>query len=153
MYKIYQVEFGDTLDKIANKTNTTIEDIKNINGFNGDEDLVVGSLIIVPRMENMVFQTYIVKQGDSIYSISKSFNVDPDTILLLNGLNKTDYIYPNQELTIPSNDMIVYVTKQGDTIDFITNNLGIDANTLNRENERIYVLEDQLIVHKKEGNN
>ena len=49
--------------------------------------------------------------------------------------------------------MIVYVTKQGDTIDFITNNLGIDANTLNRENERIYVLEDQLIVHKKEGNN
>ena len=153
MYKIYQVEFGDTLDKIADKTNTTIEDIKNINGFNSDEDLVVGSLIIVPRMENMVFQTYIVKQGDSIYSISKSFNVDPDTILLLNGLNKTDYIYPNQELTIPSNDMIVYVTKQGDTIDFITNNLGIDANTLNRENERIYVLEDQLIVHKKEGNN
>ena len=67
MYKIYQVEFGDTLDKIADKTNTTIEDIKNINGFNSDEDLVVGSLIIVPRMENMVFQTYIVKQGDSIY--------------------------------------------------------------------------------------
>ena len=153
MYKIYQVEFGDTLDIIANKTNTTVENIKDINGFNSDEDLVVGSLIIVPRMENKMFHTYIVKQGDSIYSISKAFNVDPNTLFLLNGLNKTDYIYPNQELTVPSNDLIVYVTKDGDTVDFITNNLGIDANTLNRENERIYVLEDQLIVHKKEANN
>jgi LysM repeat protein len=153
MYKIYQVEYGDTIDIIAMKTGTSSENIKKINGFNSDEDLMVGSLIIVPREDNQIFQTYRVKQGDSIYSIAKSFGVDPDTILLLNGLNKTDYIYPNQELTIPTNDVVLYVTKEGDTIDFIINNLGIDANTLNRENEKLFVVEDQLIIHKKEGNN
>lgn len=153
MYKIYQVEYGDTIDIIAMKTGTSSDNIKKINGFNSDEDLMVGSLIIVPREDNQIFQTYRVKQGDSIYSIAKSFGVDPDTILLLNGLNKTDYIYPNQELTIPTNDVVLYVTKEGDTIDFIINNLGIDANTLNRENEKLFVVEDQLIIHKKEGNN
>ena len=152
MYKIYQVEYGDTIDKIAMKTGTTVDNIKNINGFNSDTDLVVGSLIIVPREENQIFQKYVVKKGDSIYSISKMFDIDPDTILLLNGLNKSDYIYPNQELTLPTNDVVVYVTKKGDTLDFIINNLGIDANKLNKENNKIFVVEDQLIVHKKETN-
>jgi len=153
MYKIYQVEYGDTLDIIASKTGTTRDNIKNINGFNSDADLVVGSLIIVPKEENQVFQTYKVKRGDSIYSIARAYNVDPSTLLLLNGLNKDDMIYPNQEITIPKNGVVVYVTRQGDTINGIINNLGIDANTLNKENQRLFVLEDQLVVHKKEGNN
>ncbi|MBQ2947111.1 MAG: LysM peptidoglycan-binding domain-containing protein [Bacilli bacterium] len=153
MYKIYQVEYGDTIDIIASKTGTTRDNIKNINGFNSDGDLVVGSLIIVPKNENQVFQTYKVKRGDSIYSIARAYNVDPSTLLLLNGLNKDDMIYPEQEITIPKNGVVVYVTRQGDTINGIINNLGIDANTLNKENQRLFVLEDQLVVHKKEGNN
>ena len=152
MYGIYQVEFGDTIEKIANKTGTTADNIKNINGFNSDEELMVGSLIVVPKNQNQFFQTYTVKQGDTIYSIAKSFNVDPETMLLLNGLNKDDYIYPNQQLTVPDNNTIIYITKDGDTLDFITNNLGIDANTLNAQNERIFVIPDQLIIYKKEGN-
>lgn len=152
MYRIYQVEYGDTIQGIATKTGTTANNIKNINGLNSDADLVVGSLIIVPREENQLFQTYTVKRGDSIYSIAKAYNVDPSTLLLLNGLNKDDIIYPNQEITVPRSGVVVYVTRQGDTINGIINNLGIDANTLNKENERIFVIEDQLIVHKKEGN-
>ena len=151
MYKIYQVEFGDTLEGIARKTGSTIDNIKRINGFSSDEDIVVGSLIVVPKMENMYFQKYIVKTGDNVYSIARTFEVDPNTILLLNGLNKNDYIYPNQELTIPTSDIVLYITKEGDTLKFITNNLGIDSNTLNSENDKVFVVPDQLIVHKKEN--
>lgn len=151
MYRIYQVEYGDTIDSIARKTNTSANNIKNINGFNSDSDLVVGSLIIVPKESEQVFETYRVKKGDSIYSIAQMYNVNPDTLLLLNGLNKDDYIYPNQELIVPNQDVVVYVTKEGDTIDGIINNLGVDANTFNKENERVFVMEDQLVVHKKEG--
>lgn len=153
MYAIYQVEYGDTIQGIATKTGTTANNIKNINGLNSDSDLVVGSLIIVPKAETQLFESYTVKRGDSIYSIARTYNVDPSTLLLLNGLNKDDYIYPNQEITVPKKGVVVYVTREGDTINGITSNLGIDANTLNRENERIFVVEDQLVVHKKEGNN
>ena len=152
MYKIYQVEYGDTIDLIANKTNTTKDNIKNINGINNDADLVVGSLIIVPKDNEKVFENYKVKAGDSIYSIARMYNVYPDTLLMLNGLNKNDYIYPNQEVIVPLKGVNVYITKQGDTIDGIINNLGIDANTLNSQNKRIFVIEDQLIVNKKESN-
>ena len=152
MYKIYQVEYGDTIDIIANKTGTTANNIKNINGINNDSELIVGSLIIVPKEENQLFEKYIVRKGDSVYSIARANNIDVSTLLLLNGLNKDDYIYPNQEIAIPKNDVMVYVTREGDTIDGIITNLGIDADTFNKENERIFVLGDQLIVHKKEGN-
>ena len=149
MYRIYQVEYGDTIDNIAEKTGTTPTNIKNINGINDNNDLIVGSLIIVPKVEQQLFEKYTVKTGDSIYSISKMYGSDPNTLLLLNGLTKDEYIYPNQEIIVPKQDIVVYVTKQGDTLDMITKNLQIDINTLNNENEKIYVQEDQLIVHKK----
>lgn len=152
MYKIYQVEYGDTLETIAKKTGTTSNNIKGINGINSDADLIVGSLIIVPKEERQIFETYKVKKGDSIYSIAKSYNVDPTTLYLLNGLKKNEYIYPNQEITVPKNDVVIYITSDGDTLNGIINNLGIDANTFNKENEKIFVLGDQLVVHKKEGN-
>ena len=149
MYKIYQVEYGDTIDIIANKTGTTANNIKAINGFNSDADLVVGSLIIVPKTENNIFETYKVQKGDSIYAIARKYNVDPAMLSLINGLNNNEYIYPNQEIVIPKNDVVVYVTKSGDTVDSIIKNLGVDADTLNMENNRIFVMEDQLIIHKK----
>lgn len=153
MYKIYQVEYGDTIESIAKKTGTTSSDIKNINGINSNSDLIVGSLIIVPKQDNQAFEVYKVKQGDTIYSIARLYNINPETLLLVNGLNKNDYIYPNQELTVPKGDVDLYVTKPGDTLSFIVDNLGIDANTLNKENKTIFVMEDQLIIHKKETNN
>ncbi len=152
MYRIYQVEYGDTIDSIARKVGTTVDNLKNINGFNNDSDLVVGGLIVVPKEERQVFQSYKIKQGDSVYSIAKMYNVDPETLLLLNGLNKNEYIYPNQEIMVPREDVAIYVTREGDTVDAIIKNLGIDANTFNNENERIFVVEDQLVVHKKETN-
>lgn len=152
MYKIYQVEYGDTIDIIATKANTTRENIKNINGISNDSDLVVGSLIVIPNDNNRMFETYKVKQGDSIYSISRLYNVNPETILLINGLSKNDYIYPNQEIILPLPDVSLYITKQGDTIKTVTNNLGIDPNALDKQNNTIFLVEDQLIVNKKEQN-
>lgn len=149
MYKIYQVEYGDTIDLIANKTNTTSDNIKNINGLNSDKDLFVGGLIIVPKENEQLFENYRVKQGDSIYSISRMYGVSPETLLLLNGLKNNEYIYPNQEIIVPLNGTKVYITQEGDTIDKILNNLNIDANTLIGQNKRIFVVEDQLIVNKK----
>ena len=153
MYKIYQVEYGDTIDVIASKTNSTSDEIKKINGFLNDGDLVVGSLIIVPNNGRQMFNTYKVKSGDTIYSISKMYNTNPELLLLLNGLNKDDYIYPNQDILVPESNIDVYITKQGDTLDTILTNFNTSADVLNRENGRILLLSDQLLVHKKEENN
>ena len=147
MYKIYQIEYGDTLDIIASKTNTTVDNLKTINGIDED-DIMVGNLIIVPSGDEL-FESYIVKNGDTIYSISKTYDISFDTLLKLNGLNKDDYLYPGMEITIPRDNTNIYITKYNDTLGDILNNLNIDIATLMKENNKIYVTEDQLIVHKK----
>lgn len=152
MYKIYQIEYGDTLDIIANKVNTTVDNLKMINGID-ENDIMAGNLIIVPNNTSELFTMYTVKKGDTIYNIAAMYNTDPNTLLKLNGLNKDDYIYPGNELTIPNENVDVYITNENDTVVDVLNNLGVDIITLARENNKIYVLEDQLMVHKKEINN
>ncbi len=152
MYKIYQIEYGDTLDIIANKVNTTVDNLKMINGID-ENDIMAGNLIIVPNNTSELFTMYTVKKGDTIYNIAAMYNIDPNTLLKLNGLNKDDYIYPGNELTIPNENVDVYITNENDTVVDVLNNLGVDIMTLARENNKIYVLEDQLMVHKKEINN
>ena len=108
MYKIYQVEVGETLDSIANKLNTDAETLRRLNGIKGMVNLRPGSYLIVPTLDDR-FTTYIVQKGDSVYSISKRYDVDPNMILKLNGLEKDSYIYPNQELLIPNKNYNFYI--------------------------------------------
>lgn len=152
MYKIYQIEYGDTLDIIADKTNTTVDNIKMINGITDDYEVYAGNLIIVPNETNDIFTTYIVQSGDNVYTIARMYNIDPMTLLMINGLNNDDYIYPNQEMMVPNNDVKIYITKEGDTIDTVLNNFGIDIETLIKENNKIFLETEQLLVHKKEIN-
>lgn len=149
MYKIYQIEYGDTLDTIAFKTNTTVEELKRINGINDIYEIGVGSLIIVPNNKDDIFATYIVENGDTIYSIARALNLDVDLLIKLNGLNKDDYIYPNQEMIIPNKNVKLYITKENDTLSNVLDILGVDVNTLAKENDKIFVVEDQLMVHKE----
>lgn len=150
MYKIYQIEYGDTLDLIALKTNTTIDELKRINGINNNYDISVGELIIVPNNDNEMFSTYIVNTGETLWSIAQSNNIDIDTLLKLNGLDEKDYIYPNQEIIIPNSNVDIYITKYNDTVQDVLSNLGVDIVTLANENNKIFVVEDQLMLHKKE---
>lgn len=147
MYKIYQVEFGDNLAVVSNKTGTSIEELKKINGIMGMDDLMVGSLIVIPSKDNNFF-TYKVKRGDSIYSIANSYGVNYEDLLLLNGLDKDEYIYPEQEIIIPSKTSNIYITKKGDTISKVINNLDIDYDEFFNDNKDLILVEDQLIAKK-----
>lgn len=134
MYKIYQVQ-NETLEDIARKLNTTVDEIVRLNGTS---NIVPGSYIIVPSSRD--FTTYIVKQGDNIYSIAKNNGVDYETLLKINGLDQNDYIYPNQEIIIPNRN--VYVTKENETIREVMNKLNMnDIKNI----EDLYLVKDQMI--------
>lgn len=147
MYRVYQVQVSDTLESIANMLNTSVDNLKKINGIKNDVMLMPGSFLIVPMVDDR-FKTYVVKQGDSIYSIARENNVDQDILLKVNGLNKEDYIYPNQEIIIPSNDYNYYMTQSGDTLSSVMQKLNIDYNTLLKNNNEIFLEEEQLIIYK-----
>ncbi|MDD6323224.1 MAG: LysM peptidoglycan-binding domain-containing protein [Bacilli bacterium] len=149
MYKIYQVQAGDTLSSIAQKFNILKEDLAILNDISPASILIPSTNIIVPKTTNPYFTDYIVKSGDNIYKIAKENNTTPSNILRLNGLNETDIIYPNQTITIPKKDTKFYITKQDDTLNSLLVQMELSPNELIKQNPTIYLTNDQLIVYKK----
>jgi len=93
---MYTVKFGDTLYGIARKFGTTVQAIQNLNYFK-DTNLVPGQVIRIPEMytkeEEMVipnYINYIVKKGDTLYSIARNNNVSVDTLIKDNGLTSNN---------------------------------------------------------------
>jgi len=98
--------------------------------------------------ENTYFEYYTIKKGDTLYAISKRYNINPELLASLNGLNSADYIYPDQVILIPKSDYSYYVTKSGDTLESVANVFDISKRKLLEQNNVIYLLEGQLLVNK-----
>lgn len=102
---IYTVKAGDTLYNIAKTYKTTVNDIINLNNLK-NSSLTIGQKIRIPEMYfNMdtvdipSYTNYVVKKGDSLYSISKKYNVSVDTIIEDNAL-KNNVLQVGQVLKI-----------------------------------------------------
>ena len=148
MYNVYRVLGGDTLDDIAKRFGTSVIDLQSINNLT-DDVLRAGEELIVPETSKKYFEYYTVKKGDSIYGIAKRYNINPELLASLNGLNYTDYIYPEQVIMIPKANYSYYVTKAGDTLDSVEGILNVSRDKLLNENNIIYLLEGQLLVKEK----
>ena len=68
-------------------------------------------------MDNTV---YVVKPGDSLWSISQKFGTDTAALALLNGISENDTIYPDQILRIPQpgscGSIRIHIVQPGDTL-------------------------------------
>ena len=149
MYKVYRIEFGDTIDDIIKKSGSTMEELINLNG---EFEVIPGNYIVIPNNKNQLFDIYKVKSGDNMFSLSQKYDIDINDLLALNGLNKDDYIYPNQEILVPNSNLKVYITKNDDTIKGIIEKLRINIEDIINQNDKIYLLPDKLIIYKKEEN-
>lgn len=73
----YVVEKGDTLGKIAEKFNVSVDTIKWANDLKRD-GLSVGQELKIPPVTGVVHK---VKEGDTVYSIAKKYKTDPQKIV------------------------------------------------------------------------
>lgn len=148
MYTIYNVGYGDSLEKIASYYNTDVETLKEINNYPDNYSVSMGEQVIVPNIRNNRFITYVIKKGDNLYDIARRYNVDVNTLMMLNGLEKEEFIYPNQEIIVPRDKVKVYVTKQGDTLENVLARQNISLDELYSRNREIYLLPEQMIILK-----
>ena len=101
---------------------------------------------------NGLFSYYIVEKGDNLYQIGKRYNVSPQVIADLNGININDIIYPNQQIMVPRDGIGLYITKDGDTMQSISKDLNILPEDILIENQVVYLLPDQLLAYKNINN-
>ena len=152
MYQIYQVLPNDDINEIAKKFNTTVDNLIDINGLSYPVRLVPGNYIVVPKVESDYFETYVVKKGDNLYSIASRYGTDVATLELLNGLKKNEFIYPNQELLIPTSNVSIYMTTGDETLNDVANNFNVSIDEILSDNKQLYLAPDQIIVYKRPKN-
>lgn len=149
MYDIYKIKYNETLSDIAKKFNTNVKILKDINNLYYIDNLREGTEIIVPKDKEDYFETYKIETGDSLYKIGRRYNINPELLASLNGLDMEDYIYPNQEILIPKSGYSYYITKEGDTLDIASEIFNTSKERLLKYNTSIYLLPGQIIVNKK----
>ena len=93
MFEKYRVKGNETLDDIAKKFHTNVSYIEDLNNLSYQETLREGMDIIVPKNKEKYFDTYTINSGDTLYGIARKYNINPELLAALNGLNMDDYIY------------------------------------------------------------
>ena len=124
----YTVKLGDSLWSIANKYNTTVNELKSLNNLSSDV-LQIGQVLSVPSNSVSVGNTYTVKSGDSLWSIANKYNTTVSNLKSLNNLS-SDVLQIGQVLNVPSNSVSVgntYTVKSGDSLWNIANRYGISV--------------------------
>lgn len=143
-YNNYTVQKGDSLYKIANKYNTTVQEIININNLTSS-NLSIGQILKIPAAsgsneitEN--YLTYTVKAGDSLYKIATLYQTSVNAIKNLNNLTNNN-LSIGQILKIPSNNNIItndpyinYTVKSGDSLYAIARKYNTTVDTIKNIN-------------------
>ncbi len=104
--------------------------------------------VIFGGKDSNYFDYYKINTGDTLYKIAKDNNINSSLLAQLNGMNESDYIYPNQVLLIPKSGSKLYITAIGDTLAEVASGLDTDIETLVDQNSKIYLQPEQLIVYK-----
>ena len=148
MFDQYRVKPGDTMNTIAKKYQTNPGTIEELNNLSREDHVRVGKEMVVPKKKEDYFTYYQIEKGDSLYQIGRRYNINPELLASLNGLDMEDYIYPGQEILIPKAEYSYYITKEGDTLNTVSKMFQISKERLLDNNEIIYLQEGQILVNK-----
>ena len=157
----YIVEKGDTLYSISRKFDITVDELKRINNLINN-NLSIGQVLYLK--ENIISNkdTYIVKKGDTLYSISKLFNISIEDLKKENNL-QSNILTIGEELFIPKentfvpeeidyNDYMIYKVEKGDSLWNISKKFNIDIDeliALNNLQDLTIKLGQELLVPKQ----
>ncbi len=117
----YTVKSGDTLYGIAKQYGLTVDELKKMNNLTSN-NLTINQKLLVSgtgdNSSNSDYDTYIVKSGDSLWSIASKYGTTVDNLKDINNLN-SDLLSIGQKLLLPkssSGSSKTYVVKAGDTL-------------------------------------
>ena len=157
----YVVKKGDSLYSIAKKYNTTVKDITRLNNLTSN-NLAVGQQLIIAIDDNVTttpttYKEYVVKKGDSLYSIANKNNMTVDELKKINNLT-SNMLSIGQVLKLPTQDKIeeitMYTVQKGDSLYSIAKKFGItvdEIKSLNNLTSNNLFIGQQLMIKSATG--
>ncbi len=108
----HRIAQGESLWVIARRYDTTVAKLMALNGLRGN-NIRAGRTLILPgtvRPEPALavsrapapeaVRIYIIRKGDSLWSIARRFNVSQQQLVAWNGISEKHYLQPGQKLKV-----------------------------------------------------
>lgn len=156
----YTVKSGDSLSVVAKKYNTSINAIRTLNNIEGNT-IVIGQTLMVPlsgdaqthlpddvrlasNQSSTVTRTHKVKSGDTLWDISREYDVTIAQLAAWNNLNKNKPLRLGQKLKIKqastriaktTNRTITYKVRRGDSLSRIAKQFGLSVSDIRKWNK------------------
>ncbi len=169
---IYIIKRGDTLFSIAKEFNITVDELKNANNLTNNA-LIVGEELIIPNTKELdndttgndeemdMYVTYIVKSGDSLYSIAKLYNTTVDVLKDINNL-PSNTLAIGDKIKIPASNSSQnttysdYTVVKGDSLYSIATKFNTTVNeikSINNLTSNTLAINQVLKIPSLTGNN
>lgn len=99
---IHVVQRGETLFRIAQTYETTVDYLADVNGITNAGSILVGQRLLVPTSTSTepIVTTHVVLPGETLGGISNRSGVPMATLMELNNLSNPDQLYAGQILNI-----------------------------------------------------
>ncbi len=155
----YRVQHGDALGSIASQFGTTTGRLQKLNGLSNPNRIYPGQTLLVsqgtgkpsakvtpaavssaPKVAEASStpeapQTYTVRRGDNLTTISKKFHIAVADLKRANGISNPKRIYPGMKLKVPGTDSPThYVVRKGDTLAMIAQKFGSSIHEIQNVN-------------------
>jgi len=153
----YVVKRGDTLGEIALNHGVTVAQLKRSNQLDNARALRVGQSLVIPNDQAKQLQreldrltagnnrrVHTVKEGESLWSISRTYQISEAELRRWNQLTNKASIKPGQQLAVrkPAKQdtasqatMIRYKIRQGDSLTSIAEQFNVSVTDLVRWNQ------------------
>ncbi len=148
----YTIRPGDSWWSIANRFGMDMYQLAQLNSMSINNVIHPGQKIKVKGtikngakpVKNNNTSSYVVKPGDSWWSIAAKYGLSMYTLAQRNGKTIYSMLHPGDKLTISGQTTRIYTVKSGDTLSVIACRLGVSVGYLARKNSiinpnRIYV--------------
>lgn len=100
--RFYTVMYGDNLFRIALRFNTSTYALQQLNGLSNPNFVYAGQVLCVKAAAPIPFGfLYVVKPGDTLYSIARRFGWSVSYLAYVNHLHNPNVIYRGMVLLIP----------------------------------------------------
>ncbi len=119
----YQVQSGDSLYKIAQKYNVTVQEIKDANNMSADV-IYQNQYLYIPDKKQTDSITHTVVKGDTLSALAKKYKIEINRLKAANGLD-SDMIYIGQQLLIPKAD--ANLSSRGEDLTLTTSQIELMA--------------------------
>ena len=155
----HEVSKGDNLWDLAKKYETRIQIIRDVNQL--DRDLLsIGQILLIPvgNPKNIIipFDSHVISEGDTLWSLAKKYNVSPKQIMSMNNITNPNEILIGYKLNIGNKNIfrnieskkrtILYSVKQGDNLYKISQLFNVSVESIKSNNDGIGLLKPGQII-------